>query len=72
LGLGGRFTLSDDAHAVEHVGICYEKVQRFLKNAGIEFLHYFAPVDATAAGSEVKAISVSSLGDNPLMTVSLD
>ena len=57
---------------MEHVGICYGKLQRFLKNTGIESLHYFAPIDATNIGSEVKAISVSSLGEFPLMVDGAD
>jgi hypothetical protein len=57
---------------VEHVGICYGKIQRFLNDAGIQLLHFFAPIDASTAGSDVKAIAVSSLRDFSLMVDSLE
>jgi hypothetical protein len=34
--------LSDDAHAIDHVGTNYRKVIFVLRDAGIDTLHYFS------------------------------
>ena len=40
LKYGGRFTLSDDSHGVEHVGSNYEKMLEFIEKTGIEEIHF--------------------------------
>lgn len=50
--LGGRFTLSDDSHGVEQVGLNYGRVMDAVKKAGIRELVYLAP----AQGDGVKAL----------------
>lgn len=37
---GGRFTMSDDSHAVEQVGLNYHKVLEYIQNIGLEQVHY--------------------------------
>lgn len=48
MGLGGRFTLSDDSHQVEHVGTNYARVPAFLARAGIRELFFLQAGDAGA------------------------
>lgn len=48
VGLGGRFTLSDDSHQVEHVGTNYARVPAFLARAGIRELFFLQAGDAGA------------------------
>lgn len=42
--MGGRFTLSDDSHGVEHVGFNYRRVLECIKEAGITELVVLAPI----------------------------
>ena len=42
--MGGRFTLSDDSHGIEQVGLNYDKTLQCIRKAGIEHLCYLAPV----------------------------
>ncbi|KAF2145200.1 uncharacterized protein K452DRAFT_324926 [Aplosporella prunicola CBS 121167] len=42
LRLGGRFTLSDDSHTVEHVATNYHRLPEFLARVGIRDIHYLA------------------------------
>lgn len=37
---GGRFTLSDDSHGVDQVGLNYEKVLDFVEKTGIKEIHF--------------------------------
>ncbi|KAI9830871.1 MAG: histidinolphosphatase [Phylliscum demangeonii] len=59
---GGRFTLSDDSHAVEQVGSHYLPVLPFLRTVGITMLYYWAhgaergPADAGMVGLQSIAI----------------
>ncbi|KAK4542092.1 hypothetical protein LTR36_007123 [Oleoguttula mirabilis] len=41
--MGGRFTLSDDSHGVEQVGLNYAKTLACVERAGIAELHHLAP-----------------------------
>lgn len=34
--LGGRFTLSDDSHGIDQIGLNFEKVLAFMENTGIK------------------------------------
>ena len=43
LSLSGRFTLSDDSHGVEQVGLNFHRVLEAIKKAGITELAYLAP-----------------------------
>ncbi|KAI9797463.1 MAG: hypothetical protein M1825_005997 [Sarcosagium campestre] len=40
LDMGGRFVLSDDAHAVGQVATCYDALLGFIERVGITELHY--------------------------------
>ena len=42
--MGGRFTLSDDSHGIDHVGLNYDKMLECVKKAGVGELCYLAPV----------------------------
>ena len=46
--MGGRFTLSDDSHGIEQVGLNYGKVLKAAKEAGISELQVLAPVSEVA------------------------
>lgn len=37
---GGRFTMSDDSHSVEQVGLNYHRVLEYIQNIGLEQIHY--------------------------------
>lgn len=41
--LNGRFTLSDDSHGVDQVGLNFPRILESIKKAGIEELVYLAP-----------------------------
>ena len=45
--MGGRFTLSDDSHGVEHVGLNYKKVLTCIERAEITELCVLAPAFAS-------------------------
>ena len=46
--MGGRFTLSDDSHGVEQVGLNYHRTWETVVRAGLTELYYLAPTaDAT-------------------------
>lgn len=48
--MGGRFTLSDDSHGIEQVGLNYEKVLACVERAGItELWHIGSTSRSTAA-----------------------
>ena len=38
--LGGRFTLSDDAHSTDQVGLNYDKIFGYAEDVGIKNIHY--------------------------------
>lgn len=57
--LGGRFTLSDDSHGVEQVGLNYEKVLEFVESCGIKELH-FLERGGVAFDDRFPGVSVSS------------
>ena len=40
MAIGGRFTLSDDAHCVAQVGLNYIRVLQYAQSVGITELHY--------------------------------
>lgn len=68
--MGGRFTLSDDSHGIDQVGLNYSKVLECVKRAGITEIMYLAAVseaESVKAHDERfpnvgwKAVSVSQL-----------
>jgi histidinol-phosphatase (PHP family) len=66
LKLGGRFTLSDDAHATDQVGLNYAKVLSAIKAAGIEHIYFCSPLTSTDAGVEFVSLPVADLADHAL------
>jgi len=56
--MGGHFTLSDDSHGIDQVGLNYGKVADCVRRAGIADLWYLAP-----------AVDGSSLFDNRFPSV---
>jgi histidinol-phosphatase (PHP family) len=40
LSLGGRFTMSDDSHSIDQIGTNYPRLLEFVKETGIQELHY--------------------------------
>ncbi|KAF2092244.1 histidinol-phosphatase [Saccharata proteae CBS 121410] len=65
LGLGGRFTLCDDSHAVDHVGTNYHRIPAFLDRVGITQIHYLARGTATT-DARFPNISVASIDSEQL------
>ncbi|ELR07012.1 histidinolphosphatase [Pseudogymnoascus destructans] len=68
LSLGGKFTLSDDSHAVAQVGLNYIKVQKFLQDVGVETLWYLERLSEEAA----KTCVVGSLRIKSVLLTELD
>ncbi|GAB7357656.1 hypothetical protein MBLNU459_g0150t1 [Dothideomycetes sp. NU459] len=65
LKLGGRFTLSDDSHGTDQIGLNFGKVLQFLKNVGIQELHYLtSQTDNSFDTKRAQCISVSGLEDH--------
>ncbi|TKA81643.1 hypothetical protein B0A49_00529 [Cryomyces minteri] len=42
VGMGGRFTLSDDSHGCDQVGLNYGKVLDAIRSAGIQEIHFLS------------------------------
>ncbi|SCU91001.1 LAME_0E10792g1_1 [Lachancea meyersii CBS 8951] len=56
---GTRFVLSDDAHGVSHVGVCYDKALSYMDEViQLDRLHY---LEDNAGVLEVKSISMEDL-----------
>jgi len=49
LELNGRFTLSDDSHGVEQVGLNYARVLDAIRRAGINELQYLVSIGSSGA-----------------------
>ena len=69
--MGGRFTLSDDSHGIDQVGLNYDKVFDCIKAAGITELVYLAPVSDTVRSEDERtpkvgwqSVYVSDLADH--------
>lgn len=43
ISLGGRFTLSDDSHGPQAVGLHYDRAYNYLRERNVEQLWYLAP-----------------------------
>lgn len=73
--LGGRFTISDDAHKVDQVGLNYHRVLDYVKSLGIEKVHYLERLPAgeiavdTLEACAVRSISVELLEKEPFWTL---
>lgn len=50
--MGGRFTLSDDSHGIEQVGLNYAKTLNCVKKAGIDQIWYIAPTSDTVSQND--------------------
>nr|POE51752.1 putative histidinol-phosphatase [Quercus suber] len=50
--LGGRFTLSDDSHGTDQVGLNYHKVLAHIDKAGIEHLHHLSVLDPSESAAD--------------------
>lgn len=73
--MGGCFTLSDDSHGVEQVGLNFHKVLNCVKRAGITELCCLAPVSETIKAHDSrfpragwKTMSVSDLETHAFWT----
>lgn len=58
--MNGKFTLSDDAHTIEHVGSCYEPALLAAQQVGIETL-YFLQQSGETTDERFPGISVASI-----------
>lgn len=50
----GRFTLSDDSHGIEQVGLNYGKVLDCVERAGIPELWHLTPASASSTPHDVR------------------
>lgn len=50
---GGRFTLSDDSHAVDHVGLNYQQVLTYIQDIGLQQIHYLEKLPMGEIGINV-------------------
>lgn len=61
--MNGQFTLSDDSHGVEQVGVNYDRVLCAIRNAGIEQICFLErPGEGAHANGEPGGISTSTMG----------
>ena len=56
--MGGRFTLSDDSHGIDQVGLNYDKVLDCIKRAGITGFCYLAPISESVKVNDERLPSV--------------
>ena len=73
--MGGRFTLSDDSHGIDHVGLNYDKVMECIKRANITELCYLASVSGSVHAHDNRSpdvgwntVSVSKLENHGFWT----
>jgi histidinol-phosphatase (PHP family) len=66
LSIGGRFTLSDDAHAIEQVGLNYAKVFKAIAAAGIIELSFLKKDLSQEAGVSIASVAVAELQTHSL------
>jgi histidinol-phosphatase (PHP family) len=66
LSIGGRFTLSDDAHAIEQVGLNYAKVFKAITAAGITELSFLKKDPSQEAVASIASIAVAELQTHSL------
>ncbi|KAL0082257.1 polymerase/histidinol phosphatase-like protein [Phycomyces blakesleeanus] len=53
---GGKFTLSDDCHGPNDVGMFYDKLHQYLKDTGIKNIHYLTKRNGAVAVEELEDI----------------
>lgn len=68
--MGGTFTLSDDAHAIEQVGLNYHKVYQAISAAGIQNLSFLQRTPINSSGVSTATIPVAELTTHPLFSSS--
>ncbi|KAI9010465.1 Polymerase/histidinol phosphatase-like protein [Phycomyces nitens] len=54
---GGKFTLSDDCHGPNDVGMFYDKLHQYLQDTGIETIHYLTKRDGKVIVEEERDIA---------------
>ncbi|TVY42396.1 putative histidinol-phosphatase [Lachnellula occidentalis] len=59
-GMGGRFTLSDDSHGIEHVGTNYGRAFEYLEGLGVEELWTFERVGEELRLKSVRLVDVKA------------
>jgi len=70
--LDGKFVLSDDSHGITQVGVCYDRIPKFLQETGIESLMVLGKGLATNgsrfSGVSTREVSTNSLKGHKLFT----
>ena len=61
--MGGRFVLSDDSHAVDHVGFGYRDALQWLQRIGVERISTLAAQAQLGQGRNEISSLASSVGD---------
>ena len=62
--MGGRFTLSDDSHGTDQIGLNFDKVLAFIEKTGIKEVYCVTgghENDFKAAGQQAQKIPLSEL-----------
>ena len=58
LAMGGRFTLSDDSHGIDQVGLNYAKAFSSFTKAGVAEIYHLAPVSDTVKSHDERSPKV--------------
>jgi histidinol phosphatase-like PHP family hydrolase len=67
--MGGRFTLSDDAHAIEQVGTNYAKLFKAIIAVGIPEIAFFKKESNNSSSAVATfAVPVAELQTHPLFS----
>jgi histidinol-phosphatase (PHP family) len=59
--MGGRFTLSDDAHGVAQVGLNYQSTKTYLEQLGVEELYLLEEAEQKGSPLQLTRVSLNSI-----------
>ena len=62
--MGGKLTLSDDAHGVDQVGACYEEAFEFLESLGVEELWFLGVRTAGEERAPLRSVSLETVKES--------
>lgn len=72
--MGGMFTLSDDSHGIDHVGLNYKRTFDYLHDLGLQNLHFLSVVRSQGQKPSLTTASVPllSIRDSALLCPSTE
>ncbi|EJS43898.1 his2p [Saccharomyces arboricola H-6] len=66
---GSRFVLSDDAHGVAQVGVCYDKAKRYIVDVlQLEYICYLEECQPPQTGLSIQKLPISQFVSDPFWT----